>query len=48
MTFKEYIKKNPVSIYINILDLSHLNLTDLDGIEKFTQLKELDISHNKI
>lgn len=50
MTLKEFIEKYDISYDITELNISHdYNeiLTDLDGIEKFTKLKELNLTDCK-
>ena len=48
MTFKEYIKSNTFSYYDNTIMVDNQYITDLYGIEKFTDLVSLDIDYNKI
>ena len=48
MTFKEYIKKNPVDLDIKFLNLTNKGLTDLKGIDRFKNLLTLNISYNNI
>ena len=43
----KYIKKSVIESVISI-DLSNQNLTQIDGLEIFVNLKKLDISNNKI
>ena len=48
MTFKEYIKYNPINISQIRIELSNRGLTDIYGIEKYTQLKWLKLDSNNI
>ena len=50
MTFKEYLKiKNKYNEKdIKLLDVSNSDLTDIYGIEEFTNIESLSIGHNNI
>ena len=48
MTFKEYIKKYPVDLDIIKLNLSYGKLDDIYGIEEYSKLEQLNLSHNNI
>ena len=48
MTFKEYIKNNPVSLDIIKLNLSNKDLNDIHGIEVYTKLVTLYLNDNNI
>ena len=48
MTFKEYIKNNPIDLDIKNLNLYNEYLTDIYGIEEYKNLEILVLSHNSI
>lgn len=48
MKFEEWLKNNPQDINVTEIDCSKSELTDLDGIEKFTELTSLNCSFNKL
>ena len=48
MTFKEYIKEEPIDKDITALNLNELNLTDLNGIEEYKEIEHLFLNRNKI
>jgi Leucine-rich repeat (LRR) protein len=48
MTFKDYLRIHKVDTSYCGLDCSGMNLTDLDGIEVFTNLISLNCSNNHI
>ena len=48
MTFKEYIKQEGVTGQETKLDANRVGLTDINGIEKFVNLKKLSLGHNQI
>ena len=48
MTFKEYIKVNDIEKDVVKIDCSYSSLTDLNGIEMFTDLKVLYCDDNSL
>jgi len=48
MTFKEYIKVNNIEKNVKDIYCSNSNLTDLNGIEEFTNLTHLNCYNNDL
>ena len=49
ITFQEWLRRtHSQDLNITIIDCNNSNLIDLDGIEQFTNLKELICSNNKL
>jgi len=48
MTFKEYIKVNDIEKGVNEIDCTDSHLTDLNGIEEFTNLTHLNCYNNDL